>query len=225
MKDDTMSGRPFFMSETITQIDRLKLFNEKVVEFRESSFAAAIFAPDSGLTLTAALGKPATIERRGPTLESIRAWAPTIRLLISAKDQISFQRMGILYAELIAQRKCVENPSDLLLRVEQFLKSQLCTISKMNIQPLQIDGQDPTVLSFLEQFIYGDILHLDRQKRENYTNWRNQSVIFPFALNEFCVLGAQILNFALALSEYNWRTIAHLEKLELAASISSAGKT
>ena len=200
------------MDDVKAQIDQLELFNEKVDEFRESSFATAIFAPDSGLSVTAVVGNMSTVERRGPTMDSIQAWAPSIRMLISKKDRISFKQMEILYANVMASNKCPENPSDLLRSVEKFLDSPLCVVTEMSIVPLQINRRDLTVRSFLEQFIYGDILHLDEDKRENYVNWRSQPFIFEFALNTFCVLGARILNFALALSQKNHGVITHLEK-------------
>jgi hypothetical protein len=200
------------MNDAERQIEQLELFNEKVNEFRESSFADAIFAPDSGLSISVAVGKVATVERRGPNTDSIKAWAPTIRLLISAKERISFVQMRALYAELVTSGKCPAKPgSELLQHVEQFLERPLHEVTQIHMEPLQINGQEPSVRMFLEQFLYGDILHLDRDKRRNYVNWRSQPFIFQFALNDFCVLGARLLTFALNLTSYNNEVIKNLK--------------
>ena len=98
------------MDEVKKQIEQLELFNEKVHEFRASSFAEAIFAPDSGISLSFGIGKASTIERHGPTVESIRAWAPSIRLLISAKREgesgVRQQILTIIYGP--TGSKCAE---------------------------------------------------------------------------------------------------------------------
>lgn len=192
------------MDEVEKQIEQLELFNEKVREFGTSSFAEAIFARDSGISLSLEIGKASTIERRGPSMDSIKAWAPSIRLLISAKDRISFKQMKTLYAKLATHGKySTEAAIELLEAAELFLAKPLHKITQINMEPVQINGKEPTVLEFMEQFIYGDILHLDQNKRQSYVSWRSQPVIFPFALNNFCILGAHVLNFALAVTRHN----------------------
>jgi len=200
------------VDEVKKQIEQLDLFNEKVHEFRASSFAEAIFAPDSGISMSFGIGKASTIERRGPTMDSIKAWAPSIRLLISVEDRISFKKMKALYAKLAACGKYpTKDATELLEDVELFLAKPLHKITQINMEPVQINGKEPTVLEFMEQFIYGDILHLDENKRPNYVSWRNQPVIFPFVLNDFCVLGAHVLNFALDLTRHNDEVIKCLK--------------
>lgn len=201
-------------NELRAAIKQLELFNEKVEELGKSSFAEAIFAPDSGVSFTAEMGKAVTAERRGPSDESIRAWAPSIRQLISVKDRISFQQMHLLYPKLPIDTSQLDALKTLRLNLEGFLDGPANQHTEMRIEPLKINAQEPDVRTFIEQFIYGDIMHTDEDKRDNYINWRSNKLIFAFAQNRFCVLGAHIINFATELMEYNIWVLPKLKALQ-----------
>lgn len=195
-----------------TTIELLALFDEKVKELSESSFAEGIFG-NSGIDLSFDRNKPGTIRRRGPNNESIRAWAPSIRLLISKNDPISFHQMHIMYSQLPIDPTSLETLNGHKEDVTIFLNARANIHTNVQIEPLKINSQEPSVLEFLETFIYGDILHVDKDKRKNFVNWKNDSLIFAFAQNRYCVLSGHIINFASELIGFNDWIIRKLKQL------------
>ncbi len=194
-------------------IELLALFDEKVTELSESSFAEAVF-DNSGIDISFERGEQGMVKRRGPSDESIRAWAPSIRLLLSRGDRISFRRMHLVYARLPIDTATLKILEEHREDVEVFLNVPASTHTDMHIEPLKIDGQEPSALDFLERFIYGDIMHLDKDKRKDFVNWKSNPLIFAFAQNRFCVLSAHIINLATELVGLNdWITRRLKEQL------------
>lgn len=192
----------------------LALYDEKVSELHNSSFANAVFN-NSGIDISFERDKSGFIGRRGPTDESIRAWAPSIRLLISKRDRISFNEMHTLYSQLPLDPAVLETLKSHKDDVDRILSEPSNTGTNTDIKPLRIAGKEPTVMEFLETFIYGDILHLDENKRENYVNWRSDQLIFVFAQDRFCFLSAHIINLAVELIGFNaWITKRLNEKIQ-----------
>lgn len=187
-------------------IELLALFDEKFTELSESSFAKSVF-DNSGIDISFERGKQGMVKRRGPNDESIRAWAPSIRLLISRNDRISFRQMHLVYAQLPIDAISLKTLKSHREDVEKILNGPANAYTNMRIEPLKINGQEPSVLDFLERFIYGDIMHLDKDKRKDFVNWKSSPLIFAFAQDRFCVLSAHIINLASELVGFNaWIT-------------------
>ncbi len=203
-------------------IKTLELFNEKNEELRTSTFADAIFAPNSGVTITGRIDKSVVVERRGPNRESIKACAPDIRLLISQKDRTSFKKLFEIYEKLPLDPNQLDGMEDRRKQIGEFMGAPIDRWAG-NIEPLQIDGKMPTVLQFIEQFIYGDILHLDEDKRANFVNWREDEIVFALAQNIYCVLCARLINVAVDLMDCNFYLISKLKEWITVAEATKGG--
>ncbi len=194
-------------------IELLALFDEKFTELSESSFAKSVF-DNSGIDISFEFDtKQGMVKRRGPSDESIRAWAPSIRLLISRNDRISFRQMHLVYAQLPIDETSLKTLESHREDVEKILSGPANAYTSMRIEPLKINGQEPSVLDFLERFIYGDIMHLDKDKRKDFVNWKSSPLVFAFAQDRFCVLSAHVINLASELVGFNAWITRKLEKL------------
>jgi hypothetical protein len=115
--------------------------------------------------------------------------------------------MHILYAQLPIDATSLQTLESHKDDVEKFLSGSANTSVNIRIEPLKIDNQEASALDFLERFIYGDIMHVDRDKRKDFVNWRSNPMIFAFAQNRFCVLSAHVINLATELIGFNdWIT-------------------
>ena len=81
-------------------VQKLKLFNEKVLTLRRRNFIPQVFGTDHGITLRFSPDKPLTIEKHGADEEALHAVIPTLRLFVQPGDGISFDQIAALYQRL-----------------------------------------------------------------------------------------------------------------------------
>ena len=215
----------------MNQLETLKLFNEKAEtlkgyeRFMESIHERKVEFKQS--PETAGLG---TITVQGPDNESIAACVLTIRLFIQKKEAIFFQNMKKVYDNLDTSQKNKNEFNQISDELDRYLDSgSPLVMSDEEANPEMILANDLnerlaelsnvsltsenrlTNREILDLFIYGDLSHTDKTKREKLKRILSSSVGAAFAWYIFTGILIQIMICIFAVAEINQDVINEME--------------
>lgn len=141
-----------------TEIEALKLFNEKASKLESYSFLKSIQQSGSGIKLDWKKDQGASISRKGPNEESIDASILTIRFFIQDNEKCSIRNISKIYEKLedeIDLKKYFIGSRD---NLNNFLA--LATY-------IDIGGKKIIRREVLDVFIYGGLSHANLQKKKD----------------------------------------------------------
>jgi len=139
-------------------VRRLRLFNEKAAELSSLSFASKAFAPNAGATLHIH-GSEAVTEKIGADREATAALVLTLRLFVQSRDNISIKQIQSLYEDLP-----IDDDRKHWVRVNSATLNSI--LNGTDCVSIAVNGQTLTNRDILDTFMYGDLAHVDRHKRE-----------------------------------------------------------
>lgn len=151
-------------------ISDLKRLIEKVREVEESRFVAQLGG--SGVKIRAGVGQQTAIERTGPDEESIRAFAVTFRQFTLNKDRISLQNIASIFMEFGSAGE-----------VEDFRRARNKLNGFLDLSYPIILQDQRSGREIVEIFLYGDIIHGDREKEKLHKEWQLDPVLKSLSTN------------------------------------------
>ncbi len=182
----------------------LKFFNEKAEKLKNLSFTKiTLFKQQSSVSISAKVGKPVNVRRKGPDEEAIDAFVLTFRFFIQDNEKSSFRNLKKTYEGLpIPQQK-----KDLFNLVRKWLNEFLDSNSI-----LVINGKPLSNRHILEVFIYGGLSHANEEKKKEYDMWMSNPILKPLVENEFVYILGAVLQYILYIKSLNEEVIKEIEK-------------
>ncbi|WP_269521314.1 hypothetical protein [Alteromonas sp. BMJM2] len=159
------------------------LFTTKAKKLLSSSFVKS-YQNNSGVDFSWKRGEDLSIKQRGPDQEQIDAFVLTFRFFIQKNEPISFYSMAEAFKSEFVSDELKEKFSD----AKNHLNSYLDSNSMFKI------GEHITRRELLYVFIYGELSHSDREKREKYNDWMSNQFLAAFMKNEFTSILFEVLN-------------------------------
>ncbi|MEP0071509.1 MAG: hypothetical protein ABJE79_02315 [Marinomonas sp.] len=167
-------------------MDRLEpfnLFTEKAKKLLNSSFVKS-YQDNSGVDFSWEGGDVPLINHRGPNQEQIDAFVLTFRFFIQGNEQISFLSMAKVFKSDFVGDELRQKFID----AKEHLNNYLDSNTMFNI------GGDITRRELLSVFIYGELSHSNKGKREKYNNWMSDQFLAAFMRNEFTSILFEVLD-------------------------------
>lgn len=173
-------------------VGRLRLFNEKAeILVEQRSFLEKVSADGAGFRLRWSDNIVST-QRIGADDEARDAFVTTFRMFIQPKDNISISQTLDLYEQL-------DVPDEVKLWAKEFRQDyqrfrKECgpdeiimqrTRNGTDGQPIVAEEEILTNELILETFIYGDIAHVNDDKRKRIQKWKSSLVVFPMIQTRF----------------------------------------
>lgn len=165
------------------EINALALFVEKADKLKNSNFVTRL-VENSGVNLSAAVGKPTTVTRRGPDDENIEAFILTFRFFIQDNESISLRKIKNAFYSNLATEEEKNNYKEARNSLDQYLDGNTM---------FNINGMI-TRRELMDVFIYGGLSHANQKKKVKYDSWMGSSILAPFMQNEFSVIIYEVLN-------------------------------
>lgn len=187
-------------------IRTLKLFSEKAERLRQGRFAQRVFAGNTGVTISAAQGRPVVAVRHGPDQDAIEAAVLTYRFFIQDNEPCSLRNLSKLYPELPTSAYLANNYLDARQKLNDYLDGPLSV-------SLTINGKTLTHRDVFEALIYGDLAHSNREKEPEFKRWQQNDIVFSILENEFVVILAETMNFLWYIQMLCTEALTELEKL------------
>ncbi|MFX0202058.1 MAG: hypothetical protein ACFFCW_38595 [Candidatus Hodarchaeota archaeon] len=179
----------------------LRLFNEKYEKLRSLSFYRKVFKEKTGVTVSRKAGEPVKVLRRGPKAESIDAFVLTFRFFIQDNEKSSFRNIAEVYENLpISQQK------------KELFKNSRTNLNAFLDSPsmFKIIDESPTRRDILETFIYGNLAHANKGKKETYDQWMSYPAFNQLIINEFVFILGIVMNFITYVKNLNDEVIKEL---------------
>lgn len=140
----------------------LRVFNEKVEKLRRSQF---LKAEGFDLTLSGEQGKEPKVEWRGPDETAIDAFVLTLRLFFQDKDGISVRQLAGIYAKATTDQK------------QRFEKLREQLNDHLDGSPgFTVNHKPLTWRDILDVVLYGDLAHVDQDKRAELAAWQQMPI-------------------------------------------------
>lgn len=196
------------ITDTTAEVRKLQLFNRKSKKLENSTFAKKVFDEPSGVTTNFEVDKSVTTHRYGPDEEAIDAFLLTLRLFIGKKEQISLIKTGEMYETLPVDSQISAKFKEVTDVLNEFLSSP---ISNHSAVKAEFNGIEPTRQELITFIIFGDLAHVDENKRGRFIEWEENPIAFPYAQNAFVVTLATYLNAISWLRELNELALKELE--------------
>lgn len=187
-------------------IERLTIFNEKVDTLSERPFLQKMDAEPNGVTLSFQVDGPdRRAVRHGPDSDAIHAFTLTFRMFQQDNDTVSMRNMARAYDVLRAHV-----PDE----AEAFRKARAAA-RKFRGERTWIEayGERLTYDRILEVFIYGDLAHTSRSKREVFQKWKANPMLYPLVENEFTVGMRALYECLTYVRQVNTRALEKLRAL------------
>jgi hypothetical protein len=177
-------------------VEVLNLFNEKADQIKNSSYIKYVLEKKPETTISKNQGETLKTKTIEPNDESLKSLVLTLRLFLQKSNQISFQKISKIYEEL---------PNN--FQKEKKLFSQ--AMGKINdilntLINIKFDNKILTYREVFNTFIYGDLAHVDIDKRNTYKDWQSrEGGLFALLKIDFhsiainliqCILNMQKLN-------------------------------
>lgn len=160
-----------------------KLFTEKAERLMNSNFVKS-YKDSSGVDFSWEQGKAAVINLRGPNQEQTDAFVLTFRFFIQNNDSISFLNMAKAFEQEFVPSELRNNFQDAKDHLNKYLDSN----SMFKI------GEHITRRELLDVFVYGELSHANKEKRERYSDWMSKPIMSSLMKNEFASILFQVLN-------------------------------
>ncbi len=163
-------------------LEALELFNSKAEILRNSNFVQFLREQDSGISISWKKGEPTRTETRWPDAEAIRAFILTFRFFYQDNERCSIRNVARIYDALPISQGKKDLFSNSRSNLNRFLDAE---------SPVRIDGETITCRGILEMFMYGELAHVSRKKKELLGQWMSYPLVDDVVRNEFIhILGA-----------------------------------
>jgi hypothetical protein len=186
---------------TTEQIQRLKLFNEKIAIVRRGRFRGLVFRPDHGVSISFGSGAPMDIEKRGADEDSTLALVTTLRFFVQERDGITLEQLADLYETLPVEERAKTSARGAANANNEYLERP-CGFG--------LNGDSCTNREVFEIFMYGGLAHANEDKRPKYEE-RMRGTAAPIMQFIFEDIAASIFQRVESFYAMNERTIALLE--------------
>ena len=184
-------------------IDILELYNAKATELNSSSFVAHMRMGGTS-TFTFASAPFRVVRSGGPTSETVKAFLLTFRLFLLQRDQLSFAKIRALYGTLPVRGETTARVVAICDEVERYLNGP---------SVFDFHGEKPTRRVFLETWLYGEIAHLNAEKRAKLKVWGIEPDVQPFIDHEFEGVVVALLQAVFWIRQENLVALAGLRTL------------
>jgi hypothetical protein len=189
-------------TDLMEAVRRLRLFNRKAAELTTLSFPNKAFHDDAGASVHVE-GTNVHIKKVGADRESTAAFALTFRLFLQERDGIEIHQIEALYHDLPIATEDKFWVSENLKDLDSYLDGG-------DVMRMVIDGVPVTNRMILETFLYGDLAHINEDKRATYERWRSGPANLLLESRFEGIVG-EITRFVLWLARMNDETIKTLE--------------
>lgn len=184
-------------------LEILRQFNEKAEELKNSQVCRMVFNEDTLVYLILRKNKPIRAGKHGPSQDAINAFVLTFRQFIQKKDIISIERIAKIYSRLPISKNMKVEFERIKDKYDNFIDAE----SRYKFNMRQLKNKD-----ILVTFIYGDLAHMEMNKREIFKKWMNDRFFKPTIENGFVNILARTINFINAIWELNCKVIKELIK-------------
>jgi hypothetical protein len=188
-------------ADRVEALRRLGLFNQKAAELSGLSFPAKAFHEEAGASVRVE-GSNVHIEKVGADRESTAAFALTLRLFLQPRDGIAVHQIETLYRDLPI-------PDEDKYWVAENLKELDAYLDGRDVVMIAVDGVPVTNRLILETFLYGDLAHVNDQKRAVYEKWRAGPASLLLESRFEHIVG-EVMRFVFWLARMNEETIKTL---------------
>jgi len=184
-------------------IARLTLFIHKVERLQSLSLVRTLLEGGSSFSISWTADSGAVdLAVTGPDAEQIDAFVLTMRLFIQNNDQISLHNMARLYEGLPISERLKQNFTMHRGHLNESLQRR-CILS--------INEDNPTMGEVLETILYGQLSHLDPDKRQRYLTWAQFPMAGSIIHFEFVGVLMQFVRTLVALAANARCALAELE--------------
>ena len=182
-------------------IRTLKSLKDRVDRLRHFAIPKLAKAGLLRTSAQAALGQDGPPGTRHPSQEEIDAFVNNIRFFIQKNETTSFKNLAQTYERL-------QVPEELKIEFRRFIRKLNHWLDSKS--SLGFDGAALTHRQVFDTFIYGDVAHQNRKKRELFDRWRESPVSFPIRETQFVDILGKFSGFLTEASEIIDKTLAHL---------------
>lgn len=184
-------------------LEALELFNTKAEILKKSSFVKFLREQRTGIIISWEKDKPVAIEPRWPDVEALRAFALTFRFFIQKKETSSIRNVARIYDDLPISQEKKDLFKNARKNLNQFLDSD---------SPAKIDHQAVTRREILRVFMYGELAHADRSKKEMLDLWLSYPLFDAVVFTEFIYILWVFVTFIQWVSSLNKEVLEELGK-------------
>jgi hypothetical protein len=171
-------------------------------ELSALSFPAKAFHEEAGASVRVE-GSNVHIEKVGADRESTAAFALTLRLFLQPRDGIEVHQIESLY-------RVLPIPDEDKYWVTENLKDLDAYLDGRDVVEIAVDGVWVTNRIILETFMYGDLAHVNNDKRAIYEKWRAGPMNLLLE-SRFEQIVGEVMRFVFWLARMNDESIRGLE--------------
>lgn len=167
------------MRENENFIQALKLFNEKANKLMNLQFVMKVKEQGSSFSLKWVYednGVSEYFERVGPSDEMIDAFVLTFRFFIQDNEISSLRNLGQFYQDATID----EDLKNRFFQRKSEFNSMLASQSSVKWNHKKLSKDD-----ILKTFVYGGLAHANKQKKETFDAWKNNSALFTVVEFDF----------------------------------------
>ncbi len=183
-------------------IERVKLFNEKAQKLSSSNFVGKIIAGESSITIAAKKGERVKVQARTPG-ESTDAFVLTLRMFIQDNERISIHNMSELYERLPVPEQTKE-------KFRKLRKHLNDTLDEPSM--IQMNEKHFTKRELFETMLYGDLAHINPEKRKVVHEMKQFGLVYPLAKVEFESILVELLGTISEIAIVNTEVLSDLTK-------------
>jgi hypothetical protein len=191
-------------------ISALELFNEKARKLASSSFVRDMQGNDVGVRISGIRKDDGSFAiksvRKGPSAESIDAFALTLRFFLQNNESSSLANIAAIYEQYGFENGLLGRFNSARTAVNDLLEAP----NDLGLK----DGETYlTNQQIIEVYLYGDLAHGNAEKRATYKEWRS---LPPFGLLTeagFIRIGGQIFSAIIFISRVNEEAIGQLKAM------------
>ena len=178
----------------------LALYNQKATQLNASSFVTHVRTQRTQFTFAAAPFR--VLREGGPTSEAVDAFVLTLRLFLVVRDGLTFPQVRLLYAKLPV-------PEELQNRVFAICDE----VSKYLDGPTVFDfyGERPTKREFFKTWLYGEVAHVNSDKRARLRKWGIDRDTRPLIEREFEAIMVALLQAIFWIRQENIAAMLQLD--------------
>ena len=131
----------------------------------------------------------------------MKAFVLTFRLFIQDRDGLSFRAIASLYSSLPVSTELRKEIGEIRQGLNDFLDS--CS-------PMVVNGLTISRRELLDAWMYGEVAHLNPDKREILQSWRVADDVRPLWQHEFETVILRVTQFVFWVRQANVRAIEEL---------------
>lgn len=182
-----------------SQIEALRLFNEKATRLHKSRFAKYVFEQKRfSIHVDAEKGKEVSVITIGPDSHAIDEFILTFRYFIQNNERCSFGNLAEIYPNLSISEELKKR----FKRARKGLNDYLNSNTIINIEKNLL-----TRRRLLDVFIYGGLAHANPGKKKQFDEWMKKHIIRDFINCEFVSILAGLLGIIQHVARLNTEVI------------------